>query len=197
MNRIIRDMSTRCSLRVGPTSPREGDVETIQRENTRSLSPHTSIPSTCHYEASRHPRPAGLCGMRCSVRLCSPETSGRTASEALRFPRRWTKEDHEIFDLVSALEGSEGKGTTFYSFLGVPPQAQLKDINRQYRKRSLELQYVCRLFIDFRSTQNTTLSARTKTPTSRMFMHDSLAWAQSPKSLGIRRSGLDTMYVQP
>ncbi|KAI5455130.1 hypothetical protein NCC49_002401 [Naganishia albida] len=51
----------------------------------------------------------------------------------------WTKEDHEIFDLVSALEGSEGKGTTFYSFLGVPPQAQLKDINRQYRKRSLEL----------------------------------------------------------
>lgn len=55
---------------------------------------------------------------------------------------RWTKEDHEIFDLVSALEASEGKGTTFYSFLGVAPQAQLKDINRQYRKRSLDLQYV-------------------------------------------------------
>ncbi|KAJ9097688.1 hypothetical protein QFC21_004725 [Naganishia friedmannii] len=51
----------------------------------------------------------------------------------------WTKEDHEIFDLVSALESSEGKGTTFYSFLGVGPQAQLKEINKQYRKRSLEL----------------------------------------------------------
>ncbi|KAJ9092488.1 hypothetical protein QFC19_008701 [Naganishia cerealis] len=51
----------------------------------------------------------------------------------------WTKEDHEIFDLVSALEASEGKGTTFYSFLGVGPQAQLKEINKQYRKRSLEL----------------------------------------------------------
>ncbi|KAJ9123971.1 hypothetical protein QFC22_000762 [Naganishia vaughanmartiniae] len=51
----------------------------------------------------------------------------------------WTKEDHEIFDLVSALESSEGKGTTFYSFLGVGPSAQLKEINKQYRKRSLEL----------------------------------------------------------
>jgi hypothetical protein len=61
-----------------------------------------------------------------------------------RFPHSWTKEDHEIFDLVSALEASEGKGTTFYSFLGVQPQADLKAINRQYRKRSLDLQYVRR-----------------------------------------------------
>lgn len=51
----------------------------------------------------------------------------------------WTKEDHEIFDLVTALEASEGKGTTFYSWLDVPPTATLVQINKAYRKKSMQL----------------------------------------------------------
>ncbi|KAA1466440.1 DnaJ-domain-containing protein [Dentipellis sp. KUC8613] len=51
----------------------------------------------------------------------------------------WTKEDHEIFDLVSALEASEGKGTSFYSFLNVSPSASTADIARAYRKKSMQL----------------------------------------------------------
>jgi DnaJ family protein C protein 1 len=48
--------------------------------------------------------------------------------------------DHEIFDLVGALETAEGKGTSFYSFLNVTPTANLDQINKAYRKRSLALQ---------------------------------------------------------
>ncbi|GFZ47441.1 hypothetical protein JCM24511_05185 [Saitozyma sp. JCM 24511] len=51
----------------------------------------------------------------------------------------WTKEDHEIFDLVSALEAAEGKGTSFYSHLGVDPSATQGELTKAYRKRSLEL----------------------------------------------------------
>ncbi|KAG0709715.1 DnaJ-domain-containing protein [Suillus ampliporus] len=51
----------------------------------------------------------------------------------------WTKEDHEIFDLVTALEAAEGKGTTFYSWLDVPPTATLLQINKAYRKKSIQL----------------------------------------------------------
>ncbi|GAA6023024.1 hypothetical protein JCM8202_000319 [Rhodotorula sphaerocarpa] len=51
----------------------------------------------------------------------------------------WTNEDHEIFDIVSALEGAEGKGTTFYSFLNTTKSADDKTIAKAYRKRSLEL----------------------------------------------------------
>ncbi|GAA94520.1 uncharacterized protein L969DRAFT_100587 [Mixia osmundae IAM 14324] len=51
----------------------------------------------------------------------------------------WDAEDFEIFDLVSALELAEGKGTSFYSFLNVTPTATSADIGRMYRKRSLEL----------------------------------------------------------
>jgi len=51
----------------------------------------------------------------------------------------WTKEDHEIFDLVSALEGAEGKGTTFYSWLDVPSTATTPEIARAYRKKSVQL----------------------------------------------------------
>ncbi|KAG2116108.1 DnaJ-domain-containing protein [Suillus discolor] len=51
----------------------------------------------------------------------------------------WTKEDHEIFDLVTALEVSEGKGTTFYSWLDVPSTATLVEINKAYRKKSMQL----------------------------------------------------------
>lgn len=48
----------------------------------------------------------------------------------------------EIFDIVSALEGAEGKGTTFYSFLNTTKSADDKTIAKAYRKRSLELQSV-------------------------------------------------------
>jgi len=51
----------------------------------------------------------------------------------------WTKEDHEIFDLVSAVEGAEGKGTTFYSWLDVSPTASMADIGRAYRRKSMLL----------------------------------------------------------
>lgn len=51
----------------------------------------------------------------------------------------WTNEDHEIFDIVSALETAEGKGTTFYSFLNVTKAATEKEISKSYKKRSLEL----------------------------------------------------------
>jgi DnaJ homolog subfamily C member 1 len=48
--------------------------------------------------------------------------------------------DHEIFDLVSELESTEGKGTTFYKFLEIDSSASAGDLGRAYRKRSLELQ---------------------------------------------------------
>lgn len=51
----------------------------------------------------------------------------------------WDNEDHEIFDLVSELEAAEGKGTTFYSWLDVPPTASTGDIAKAYRKKSMVL----------------------------------------------------------
>ncbi|EIW61980.1 DnaJ-domain-containing protein [Trametes versicolor FP-101664 SS1] len=51
----------------------------------------------------------------------------------------WTKEDHEIFDLVSAIESTEGKGTTFYSWLNIPPTATTNEVSKAYRKKSLQL----------------------------------------------------------
>jgi len=51
----------------------------------------------------------------------------------------WTKEDHEIFDLVSALEAAEGKETTFYSLLEVSPSASSAEIGKAYRKKSISL----------------------------------------------------------
>ncbi|KAJ2922087.1 hypothetical protein H1R20_g14997, partial [Candolleomyces eurysporus] len=51
----------------------------------------------------------------------------------------WDNEDHEIFDLVSELEASEGKGTTFYSWLDVPQTASTADIAKAYRKKSMVL----------------------------------------------------------
>ncbi|KAF8621683.1 hypothetical protein AX15_007696 [Amanita polypyramis BW_CC] len=48
-------------------------------------------------------------------------------------------EDYEIFDLVSAVETSEGKGTTFYSWLDVPPTASVADVARAYRKLSVKI----------------------------------------------------------
>ncbi|RDX55593.1 DnaJ-domain-containing protein [Lentinus brumalis] len=51
----------------------------------------------------------------------------------------WTKEDHEIFDLVSALEAAEGKGTNFYSWLDVSSTATTQEISKAYRRKSLQL----------------------------------------------------------
>ncbi|EKM59234.1 uncharacterized protein PHACADRAFT_249533 [Phanerochaete carnosa HHB-10118-sp] len=51
----------------------------------------------------------------------------------------WTKEDYEIFDLVSAIEAAEGKGTSFYSWLEVSPSASTSEIARAYRKKSVQL----------------------------------------------------------
>ncbi|KDR83660.1 hypothetical protein GALMADRAFT_235985 [Galerina marginata CBS 339.88] len=51
----------------------------------------------------------------------------------------WEKEDHEIFDLVTELEGAEGKGTTFYSWLDVPFTATTNEIAKAYRKKSMVL----------------------------------------------------------
>ncbi|EFP93992.2 hypothetical protein PGT21_029300 [Puccinia graminis f. sp. tritici] len=53
--------------------------------------------------------------------------------------RAWDAEDHEIFDLVSALEAAEGKGMTFYKFLNVPKSATLNEINKAARKLSLSI----------------------------------------------------------
>jgi len=51
----------------------------------------------------------------------------------------WTKEDHEIFDLVSGVEASEGKGTNFYSWLDVSSTASSAEIGKAYRRKSMVL----------------------------------------------------------
>ncbi|TFK75827.1 DnaJ-domain-containing protein [Pluteus cervinus] len=55
------------------------------------------------------------------------------------FAFAWEKEDYEIFDLVGALEAAEGKGTSFYSWLNVPPTATTNEIAKAYRKMSMTL----------------------------------------------------------
>ncbi|GAA5841428.1 hypothetical protein JCM9279_000650 [Rhodotorula babjevae] len=73
--------------------------------------------------------------MRLTLIVAGAAALALTASPALA----WTNQDHEIFDLVSSLEGAEGKGTTFYTFLNTTRSATPQEINRAYRKRSLEL----------------------------------------------------------
>jgi hypothetical protein len=55
------------------------------------------------------------------------------------FVAAWTKEDHEIFRVKDELQAHEGSNVTFYSFLGVKPNANLDDINKAYRKLSRSL----------------------------------------------------------
>ncbi|KAK9471405.1 uncharacterized protein V1510DRAFT_420445 [Dipodascopsis tothii] len=53
----------------------------------------------------------------------------------------WDEADHEIFRLAEELEKTEGKGTTFYSFLGADqgPAATIDELTKAYRKRSRQL----------------------------------------------------------
>nr|GAT59925.1 predicted protein [Mycena chlorophos] len=51
----------------------------------------------------------------------------------------WEKEDHEIFDLVSSIQVSEGKDVNFYSWLEVSPSATTAEIAKAYRKKSMQL----------------------------------------------------------
>ncbi|KAK9450852.1 uncharacterized protein V1518DRAFT_411869 [Limtongia smithiae] len=53
----------------------------------------------------------------------------------------WSEEDHEIFRINEELEAHEGKGTTFYSFMGLAegPASSLEQITKAYRKRSRQL----------------------------------------------------------
>ncbi|EME80252.1 uncharacterized protein MYCFIDRAFT_70601 [Pseudocercospora fijiensis CIRAD86] len=48
----------------------------------------------------------------------------------------WSKEDHEIFRLHDEVTKSEGADATFYSWLGISPNAKQDEINRAYRKLS-------------------------------------------------------------
>ncbi|KAG9093437.1 hypothetical protein FS749_014386 [Ceratobasidium sp. UAMH 11750] len=70
--------------------------------------------------------------MRALLYLC-------TLFAAITAVLAWTKEDHEIFDLVSELETHEGPGTTFYSWLDVPHTASQAVLNKAYRKLSIKL----------------------------------------------------------
>ncbi|KAG9086345.1 hypothetical protein FRC06_003140 [Ceratobasidium sp. 370] len=70
--------------------------------------------------------------MRALLYLC-------TLFAAITAVLAWTKEDHEIFDLVSELETHEGPGTTFYSWLDVPHTASQAVLSKAYRKLSIKL----------------------------------------------------------
>lgn len=51
----------------------------------------------------------------------------------------WTAEDHEIFRLKDEVQNAEGENATFYSFMGLEPNANQEDINKAYRKLSRTL----------------------------------------------------------
>lgn len=51
----------------------------------------------------------------------------------------WTKEDHEIFRLRDELIAAEGQNVTFYTFVGLKPNANQDDIGKAYRKLSRTL----------------------------------------------------------
>ncbi|GAB5588487.1 hypothetical protein Unana1_03387 [Umbelopsis nana] len=53
--------------------------------------------------------------------------------------KAWEQGDYEIFDLVDELEKIEGKEVDFYSWLNVEPSATEKQINRAFKKLSLQL----------------------------------------------------------
>lgn len=55
------------------------------------------------------------------------------------FAYAWSKEDHEIFRLNDEVTKSEGANATFYSWLGIPSNANQEQINKAYRKKSRTL----------------------------------------------------------
>jgi hypothetical protein len=108
-------------------------------------------------------------------------------------PSPWRRS--EIFDIVSALETAEGKGTTFYSFLNTTKSADEKAIAKAYRKRSLELQRVpLSLSLSLSPSSDRTAdldsahTARTRTRTTKRFRTASPASASSPTFSRTRRS---------
>ncbi|KAG0305788.1 hypothetical protein BGZ97_000978, partial [Linnemannia gamsii] len=51
----------------------------------------------------------------------------------------WEEGDFEIFDLVDALEKSEGSEVNFYSYIGVTQKTPKPEIERAFRKKSRTL----------------------------------------------------------
>ncbi|KAF2016053.1 hypothetical protein BU24DRAFT_492216 [Aaosphaeria arxii CBS 175.79] len=51
----------------------------------------------------------------------------------------WSKEDHEIFRLRDEVVAHEGPNVTFYDLLGVKPSASQDQLNKAYRKKSIQL----------------------------------------------------------
>ncbi|CUM67982.1 uncharacterized protein PRCAT00005696001 [Priceomyces carsonii] len=53
----------------------------------------------------------------------------------------WSPEDYEIFNLNDKIQQDLGKGTTFYSWLGLEdgPKSKLEEISKAYRKKSRQL----------------------------------------------------------
>ncbi|KAG8525490.1 uncharacterized protein KY384_009134 [Bacidia gigantensis] len=51
----------------------------------------------------------------------------------------FSPQDHEIFRLHDELTTAEGKGITFYDFIGVKPSASQDEISKSYRKKSRTL----------------------------------------------------------
>lgn len=58
---------------------------------------------------------------------------------SLALAAQWSTQDYEIFDVARALEKAEGANVTFYSFLNVSSRANVDDISKAYKKRSLQL----------------------------------------------------------
>lgn len=51
----------------------------------------------------------------------------------------WSPEDHEVFRIRDELLKHESHNTTFYSFMGLKPDANQEEINKAYRKLSRSL----------------------------------------------------------
>lgn len=75
------------------------------------------------------------------------------------------------YTLTPDLRVSVGKGTTFYSWLGVPSTASTSEIAKAYRRLSVQLQYVRFLLTEVLHHYVRPL-APTKIPESRKHMKD-------------------------
>lgn len=104
----------------------------------------------------------------------------------------WEKEDHEIFDLVSAIKASEGKDTDFYSWLDVASTASTAEIAKAYRKKSMVLQCVSPIWTACHVLKS--LAARIKIPTTRPSTSGSRASASFPLSCGIKKAAIGHLW---